>query len=218
MANVADHMSFAVVGTVMSPLKDGDHYVLRKLSIQIFPWIICGRRLQNRWLVRLASFYDYTSNLAAALAGLGIGAPIATLISTGKVPEGKSALQLLQEALPQPWSAVGIVALIVWILLRVFVQKQDIIGRALLARDCAHTMRGLNLQLFNAFPDVDPMPTITKIQKSVDDQVANAIRNKIWPWDPLPPQSEFEVELKNTIDSIRASFMSGWAAPPAKVV
>lgn len=215
VANIAGHIGLAAV--VQPPLQSGDHYVLGKLNSQVLPWIISGRRLQKLWMVRLARFYDYTSNLAAALAGIGIGAPIAKLIANGKAPEGKTAFEILTETLPPPWPWIGIGALVVWVGLRVLVQKEDILGRALLARDCAQTMRTLYLQLYNALREPDPMPTITKVQKSVDDQVNNAMRNKVWPWDPLPPPEEILSELTVTIAIIRTNFMSGWTAPPPSV-
>jgi hypothetical protein len=196
------------------PLQPGDHYVLRKVSNQLLPWIICGRRLRSLWIVRLASFYGYIGDLAAALAGLGIGAPIAALISSGKAEPGKSALDVMREVLPPAWFVVGVIALVVWLALRLFIQKEDVIARALLARDCAHSMRALNQQLWIALADPNPMPAVTNIQKSVDDQVQNAIRNKVWPWDPLPPSEEIASELTAATDELRRRFMNTWSPPP----
>ncbi len=217
MANVAHAVAVGAEAPPQSPLQPGDHYILRKLNNQVLPWIIAGRRLQRLWMVRVARLYDYISNLAAALAAYGIGAPITSLVSSGKAPEGKSAIQILQDALPWYGFWIGVVALAIWIALRIFVQREDILGRALLARDCAHTMRSLNQELYVALSDADPMPTISKVQKSVDDQVANALRNRVWPWDPLPPAEEMAAELKRTTDGIRDQFMNGWTPSPARV-
>lgn len=215
MANVAHAIAVGAPAGPASPLQPGDHYLLRKLSNQVLPWIIAGRRLQRLWMVRIARFYDYTSNLAAALAAYGIGVPVTNLLVSGKAPEGKSAIQILQESLPWYGFWIGVVALTIWIGLRLFVQREDILARSLLARDCAHTMRSLYQELYVSLSDSDPMATVTKIQKSVDDQVANALRNKVWPWDPLPPSDELAPELKRTVDGIRDQFMSGWTPPPA---
>src|SRR5215204_105828 len=100
-----------------STLRPGDHYILAKLANELLPYMIGGPRLTRWWFVRLASFYGYIGDLAAALAGLGIGAPIVALVS-GKTPEGKSAFEVLREVLPAPWIGVGAAALIVWIIIR----------------------------------------------------------------------------------------------------
>jgi len=79
---------------VLPPLRAGNHYILRKLSTQLLPWMISGRRLSRLWFVRLAAFWRYTGDLAAALAGLGIGAPLVALAS-GKTPEGKTGFEVI---------------------------------------------------------------------------------------------------------------------------
>jgi hypothetical protein len=202
---------------VLPPLKPGDHYILRKLSSQLLPWMISGRRLRKLWFVRLAAFWRYTGDLAAALAGLGIGTPVVALAS-GKTPEGKTAFDVIREVLPMSMFYVGIAALVVWVILRLVVQNEDIIARALLARDCAQSMRALRQQLYIGLAEQDPMPRITQIQKSVDDQVQNAIKNRVWPWDPLPPPDTIAAELTATVDEIRTRFMSGWEPPPPGVL
>ena len=113
---------------------------------------------------------------------------------------------------------VGVVALIVWVILRLVVQNEDIIARALIARDCAQTMRALRQQLWISLSDADPMPRITQIQKSVEDQVQNAIKNRVWPWEPLPPPETIAAELTAAVEEIRTTFMNGWAPPPAGVL
>jgi hypothetical protein len=52
--------------------------------------------------------------LAAALAGLGIGAPLVALVE-GKVPQGQNALDTLRDTLPGPWFEAGVVALVLWV-------------------------------------------------------------------------------------------------------
>jgi len=202
---------------VLPPLRAGDHYILRKLSTQLLPWMISGRRLSRLWFVRLAAFWRYTGDLAAALAGLGIGTPLVALAS-GKTPEGKTAFDVIREVLPASMFYVGVAALIIWVILRLVVQNEDIIARALLARDCAQSVRALRQQLWMALADPDPMPRITQIQRSVDDQVQNAIRNRVWPWEPLPSPDTIAAELAAAVDEIRTTFMSNWAPPAPGVI
>lgn len=201
-----------------SPLRSGDHYVLRKLCDELLPWMIGGRRLTRQWFVRLAWVYGYGGDLAAALAGLGIGAPVAAL-ATGKVPDGKNALAILHDALPGYWFVVGGVALVAWVILRLVVQRENAVARALLARDVTQSMKALYAELWRALAEADPMPKITEIQKAVDGKVQDAIRNSLWQWDPPPPpETEIGDDLKSAVDQIRATFMARWAPPPAGVL
>jgi hypothetical protein len=219
MANALENAGVLVRPNVAaSPLQTGDHYILRKLCNQVLPWIISGRRLRRHWLVRLATLYSYTNDMSAALAGLGIGAPIAALISSEKSSEGKGAVELLRDTLPAAWFGIGAAALVVWLALRLVVQREDVIARALLARNCAQSMSVLYQQLLVSLSASDPMQKITEIQRSVDDQVQNAIRNKVWIWDPLPPQEVIADELKTAVDSIRTGFMTDWAPAPPGVL
>ena len=215
MVDLVGNAGAVNVAAVPSPLVPGDHYVLNKLCNQLLPYMISGRRLRRQWIVRIASFYGYTGDMSAALAGLGIGTPIAALLSP-KAADGRNALDVLRETLPQQWFVVGLVALLIWAGLRLFVQKEDVLARALLARECAQSMRTLRQNLWVALNESDPMPAITKIQKSVEDQVQNAIRNKAWPasWDPLPPAELIAKELQSAVNEIRTRFMNNWAPPP----
>jgi hypothetical protein len=204
----------------MAPLlNQNDHYILKKLCDELLPWMICGRRVKDQWFVRLAGVYRYTGDLAAALAGLGIGAPLAAL-AAGKAPAGKGAMDILRDTLPGAWFYVGLAALLVWVVIRLVIQNEDVISRALLARDCAQSMKALKVELWKALPDSAPMPKITIVQKSVDDKVQTAVNNKVWPmsWDPLPPADQIAEELRTTVEEIRTKFMSHWSpAPPGAV-
>jgi hypothetical protein len=199
---------------VPSPLQPGDHYILRKLCDELLPWMISGRKVGRQWFVWLDRFYAYTANLAAALAGLGVGAPIVALVQ-GEAPAGQNAIDILRSTLPPPWFLVGLVALIVWVLLRLVVQREDVIARALLAREYARSINAHYAQLWHALAADDPMPQILAIQKSVDDRVQDAIKNGVWPWDPPPPPPDsIDEDLKDMVDRIRSTFMAKWAPPP----
>ena len=196
-----------------SPLQPGDHYVLRKLCEEVLPWMISGRTVGRQWFVRLAFIYGYVGDLAAALAGLGIGSPIVALLQ-GKLPDGQNAIDVLRAALPDGWFIIGVTAAIVWIILRLVIQREDVVKRALLARECARGMDALYLQLFRELASNEPMPQIRAIQKSVNDRVQDAVNNSVWPWRALAPDEDIEVELKSEVDRIRSKFMSRWAPPP----
>lgn len=210
MVNVQVGNFLAGGGATPSPLQADDHYILRKLCIELLPWMIAGRRLGRRWFVMMSGFYAYVGDLAAALAGLGIGAPIAAL-ATGKAESGQSALDTLRSTLPEGWFFVGLAALLAWIAIRLIVQKEDVTARALLARQCAQEMKGFHAQLFAALNSEDPRAQIKEIQRAVDDRVQNAIRSRVWDWDPLPEDAKFSAELSAIVARIRVTHMRQWA-------
>jgi len=204
------------VAAPASPILPGDHYVLRKLAREVLPWIIAGRRLRRTWYVRLSTVAAYVGDSAAALAGLGVGGPLIAAFSKGGQPVA-GTLDAATSSLPAPLVPVGIVALFVWVALRVVMQREDVTARALLAKQCARNMQELNAQLWMALRLTEPMPQITVIQTSLGERVQNAISSGVWPWDPLPPPEDYAVELSKAVDDIRAKFMDKWAPPPSGV-
>ncbi len=197
------------------PLRQDDHYILAKLNNEVLPWMIGGTRARRRWFVRLAKAYSYGGEIATALTGLGLGVPLVALF-TGKVENGKDGFALLREALPGPWFWVGVAALVVWIVVRILVAREDAVARALFARECDGTMQKLYTQLHVALSEPTPMAKIGEIQKSVILGVEKEIDNKVWPWNPpMPALHDIQSELDTQIDEIRRKYMALWAPPPA---
>lgn len=200
--------------TPRAPLiRPDDHYVLKKLANEVLPWMVAGRKLRSLWFVRMSAAYGYIGDGAAALAGLGIGAPVANLLS-GQVPPGKNAIEVLTTAAPAGWLTLGIVSLIVWIVIRLIIQRENVPARALLARECADNLKALHVKLLSYLSAENPMEKIVEVQKTVDDRVQSAITSRIWPWDPLPDEDIIYGELAKDINSIRVKFMGNWPAPP----
>jgi len=198
-----------------NPLRPGDHYILRKLCNELLPWMIGGRVARRQWFVVLSSVYGYGGELAAAFAGLGIGGPIIAAFEEKEAP-GRNALDTLRETLPGRWFALGLVALALWVAIRIVVKRQDAVARALYARDCDKAMQKLYAELWHALPDANPLPRITPLQEALQRAVGDAIDKSVWPWNPPQPRGRaMEVELQRQVGEIRASFMAGWSAPPA---
>jgi hypothetical protein len=200
------------------PLLPGDHPVLVKLCDELLPWMIAARRVGRQWFVRLAAIFGYLGDFAAALAGLGIGAPIAALMQ-GNVAAGgtkdRSAIDVLHTILPAGWSWAGLAALIVWTILRLVIQRQDVLARALLAREYGNAINALYAQLYKALQSPEPMDGVLIIQKSVDDRVQDAIKKGYWPYSPpFPPTEDIQQELATMAADIRTRYMSKWRNPP----
>jgi hypothetical protein len=195
----------------VSPIQMGDHFLLRELAHHVLPAMICASRLRRQWFVRLAAIWGYGGDLVAALAALGIGAPIVAIM-LGKAPNGKTAFETVRDSLPGPWAYVGVALLIAWAALRLIMQRQDVVIRAQHARMCAKKMKHLRNDLSKVLLHNNPMQEIAHIRKSVWDHVNEAIAEDIWPWDILVPPDEISAELNATVDEIRVRFMHRWAA------
>jgi hypothetical protein len=201
-----------------SPLLPGDHAILRKLADELLPWMICGKKVKQQWFVRLSAVNAYIGDASAALAGMGLGTPVIAAFQ-GNVPSGQNAIEVLKTAMPSGWFYFGIVALAVWFVVRLIVQREDVVARALLAREYANNINALYKQLFEALSNSSPMPRILEIQKAVDARVNDAITRGFWPYDPpFPPDEDIEAELKAAVDGIRTKFMSKWDPPPPGVI
>jgi hypothetical protein len=196
-----------------SPLKADDHYVLVKLCNELLPWMIGGQRARKQWFVHVAEIYGYGGEIFSALAGLGLGAPLIALFQ-GK-NDGKDALTILQQALPGIWFWIGVVALAAWIILRIVVNRKQVVERALFAKDCSKSMEKLYSELYQALATRDAIAKLAPIQAAVMKRVDEAIDKSVWPWSPPPPpDGDVALELAAKVDDIRSRFMGGWDPPP----
>jgi hypothetical protein len=192
-------------------LQAGDHRILQMLCNELLPWMIGGRQAHRQWFVRLAIGYAYGGELATALAGLGIGAPLVAAFQ-GKIAGGSSALDILHKALPGFWFWIGLGALIVWLVVRIVVQQQKATSRALFAVDCSKTMQKLYADLFTTLTDENPLPNIAPIKEAVMRAVKEAIEKDVWPWNPPQPKiDDINSELYDQVNDIRNKFMARWA-------
>jgi hypothetical protein len=186
---------------------------LVKLCNEVLPFMIGARRVRRQWFVVLAKVHAYGGELATALAGLGVGAPVVALFQ-GKAPGGQSALDALRQALPGVWFWIGIVALALWLILRLVVKQQNVLDRALFARECSKTMQKLGADLYDALSDPNPMPKIIATQEAQRRAVREAIDKDVWPWNPQWPNAEdIALELRKEVNDIRDRFMRQWAPP-----
>jgi hypothetical protein len=196
----------------MAPrLGSQDHYVLHKLANELLPWMIGGRLVTRQWFVYGAAVYAYGGELATALTGIGVGAPVVAVFQ-GTSPKGTNGLDVLQQALHGTWFWIGVTALVVWLALRLVVGREDAVAKALFAKDCARTMQRLHTDLDTALTDANPLPKLGPIQEAVMRKIGDAIDKEIWPWSPpFPESAKVDLELDKRIDDIRRRFMAGWS-------
>lgn len=200
-----------------------DKDILRMLCDEVLPWMIAGRRARRRWFVTLATAYAYGGAIATGLAGLGIGTRLIASVK-GTLPNGQNAVDVLSQALPGIWLYIGIAALVLWVVVGVVVQQQNVTDRALFARDCSKTMQKLYADLYDALEEPRPLPLIAPIKQAVRRARSEAIDKNVWPYNPPQPRySDIATELHRQIEDIRGRFTARWVevvgpaeqAPPA---
>jgi hypothetical protein len=186
----------------------GDHYIVRKLGNEVLRVMIGGLRTRRRWFIALATIYRYGGEIATALAGIGVGAPVVAAVFEGKPDE-------LRRALSDRWFLVGITALVLWFVIKMVVKEQGVETRALYAKDCRETFQNLYTELFEALRDPYPLSGIRSLQQVIDRTQRDAIAKNVWPWNPPQPRGKYvELELRRQIEEIRSTFMAGWAPLP----
>jgi hypothetical protein len=198
----------------MAPhLEPSDHHILRKLANELLPWMIGGRLVTRQWFAYGALVYAYGGELATALTGIGVGAALVAVFQ-GTASKETNGFEVLHEALHGAWFWVGIVALILWLILRLVIGREDAVARALFAKDCARAMQKLHTDLDTALAEKNPLPKLGPIQEAVIRKVGDAIDRGIWPWNPPFPESpHVDLELDKRIADIRRRFMAGWSPP-----
>ena len=197
-------------------IRKDDHYILHKLATELLPWMIAGRRVGSRGVRPLATGYVYVDKISTALAGLGVGAPLIEMARTE--PNGSQQVDILAaiKSLPPEWAWPCGLGILSFIILRMFVQSENILSRGASARICAEGMKAQKLLLFQKLAQAEPMQDIIKIQQEVMECVNRAQSNGAWTYDPLPTDEKwFNQILIREVATIRTTFMSRWRpAPP----
>jgi hypothetical protein len=149
--------------------------------------------------------------LGAAVAGLGFGPGIVNLIQ-GKLGPGQNALDVLRASLPPQLFIPGVVGLIVYVVAKIVVSQENVVARAVLAKEYARSITASYVELYKALAKAEPLPGITDAQKSIDDRVQDAIKNQVWPFvdNPFPSGEYVDRHVKTIVDEIREKFMHNW--------
>lgn len=195
-----------------NPFQAADHYVLTKVGRQLLPYLVASPRVKWQPFVVVSQGYAYLGDIAAALAGLGIGAPFIGAAQNG-LSEGVNLADVFGSG---PWAWLGILGVIAWIFIRLYVQREDVNARATAARAFVVAMNSLAFELHTALDEREPMPRIIDIQKRINAKVQEAMDGQIWPFQPLPDDMRHRRDLFNRIDGIRRRQMPDWADAPAQ--
>lgn len=197
----------------MSALSDSDHDVLRKLANELLPWMAGGAMLRHRWFVYVAAIYSYGSEVITAAGALGVGSSV--------IPAFKGAGAKgfdIASAFTGPWFWPGLICLIGWTGLRIVIAREDVVVKAICARDCARAMQKFQHDLDQALARHDPWFAIRPIKEAVERKVGEAIDKGVWRWvSPFPDTPDVALEVSRRLVDIRARFSHHWktsAEPP----
>jgi hypothetical protein len=190
----------------MSVFFDSDHDILRRLANELLPWMAGGALLRRRWVVYLAGLYSYGSEAMSAVGALGVGSSVIPAFR-GTDPNGFD----LATAFSGPWFWPGVVCLAGRTALRIVIARENIVARAICARDCAQAMQKLQHDLDKALATTHPGPAIVIIREAVAHRVGEAIDKGIWRWTPpFPDTPDVAIEVDRRLADIRARFGHHW--------
>jgi hypothetical protein len=191
----------------MSPLSDNDHDVLRKLANELLPWMAAGALLRRRWFIHVACLYSYGSEAITAAGALGVESSVIPAFRGSDVKGFDIAT-----AFSGSWFWPGMICLVGWTALRIVIAREDVVAKAIFARDCARAMQKFQHDLDRALVNPDPQLEIEPIEVAVARKVAEAIDKGVWSWSPpFPKTPDVALEVSRRIADIRARFSHNWA-------
>ena len=175
-----------------------DHPVKRKLRGEILPYLVSSQSLPRQWFYRLHAVFGYTTDILAALAGIGVTTPLLQLLA----PTPASGDEGLNASLPSAlttlphWLYVPMAACVIaWIVLRVGFNREEGQKRAVLARSCRQTMKQAEARLHRILIKPDPMPELTSlVEELLVPTVDRNVQENSWPWSGPDPDADPEVE------------------------
>jgi len=195
-----------------------EHPVRRKLRIGVLPWVVSGRRLRRQWLLRLHSWYGFSTDAIVALSSIGLASPWFSLLSSGGASEGEEGAPAAQvndlvAALPKSVYYPAVLLIVTWILIRVRFEHEGGSKRAILAKSCARSLGRVETQLYRVLDKADPMPDLNRL---LDEELFPAIdrckQEDAYPFDGIAPGTEKEIE--EALDHFCSRFEEGWAPAP----
>lgn len=178
-----------------------EHLVRRTLERDVLPYLISARHLRQQWFYRLHFLFGYTTDLVAALAAIGVGAPMLALVAgIGNPSSTQEPLPTLSGAITTlpPWlvyPAVGVV--VAWVFLRVTFNREDGQKRAVLAKSCSRSLHALEASLVKVLNATNPMPGLTELlETKIRPAVDRSIQEDAWPWTPFAPGIDAQVAAR----------------------
>lgn len=176
------------------------HPVESKLRTELIPYFVSAEKLRWRLLYVAYEIYAYASDLLAALVGLGFASPILQAMQGNKIE---------LQGLP----VMGVVALLIWITLKIYISRNEGEKRSTLAKSCRRQFRKFSAELNRGLATPTPMPQLVKLQEEITSLVDRHIMEDAWPWAPLAKNIESRVERE--VKALCDQYGSGWAKPPA---
>ena len=151
----------------MSPIQ-------QKLQTAFYPYLMTARHLRQATSYRLYTAYAYLGEVFVLLAGLGLANPVIRFLG------GRAANAAGTEA-PEPSVAaflsgsafgwVGIACLVIWGLLKFYVQSEELDKRCSLVKSYCRQCLQIEFAVHNALQLPDPMPALIQQQAKLSDLI-----------------------------------------------
>ncbi len=198
-----------------------EHPVSQKLWRDVLPWIQSSRRLRRQWFYRVGVLHGYASDILVALASAGIAGPVLDALGrstrTGDVP--RPAQMDLGGVFRDPWANAGLVLLLLWILLKVVVVRENVVARTVAVKACLRQFQGVQVLISRALEGEDPMEHLNKLyRETICACVDRAIQDEIWPWSGQIAPGADEEALKEATRLVQKYGTNWKTAPAASVV
>ena len=194
------------------------HPVAWKLESLILPRIAASELLSRQFFWRANKIHSYAQYVLAVVAGLGISpAVVQAFRNPAEAPaQGAPATPKFVEAvspLPSWLVVITVVALVLWIVFRAYVDLERVEARATLAENLANQLSQIEVQLDQVLDRPDPKESLDKIYDNIISLVSAAIPSGAWPWRPLPPDDQTASRVKEKLTKLRQAHEQKWAAP-----
>lgn len=186
----------------------------RSLLASIYLWIVSSERLGSVAKYRVYSIYTWGGEIAVALTGLGFAHPILTLAGGTASSEQAPALSDVGTANGLLF-VLGLLGLVFWAALKVYVTHGDGVKRATLAKSCGREFNRLRAKLPEILSQQDPRSALLDLRNEIQKVVDRHTAEDAWPahWKPFAPGIDREVERR--VDELCQRFGENWLAPPA---
>jgi hypothetical protein len=192
------------------------HPVEHKLKYVICPYLITAQRLKKWRPMQVYTFYFYCGEIFVLLAGFGLANPIVAFLAHGelaRIPEYSSDPQTIIQFLGSGYSAaLGILLLLTWGILKIYIRKEELEKRCNLLRSCLLQCSQFTIKVRSAIDQGNPMPALTDIHLKLSDLVERNSIERAWPYDG--PEPGIQKIVNDYCDEMIAPFKEHWEEPP----
>ena len=199
------------------------HPVEQKLRTEICLYLVTVDRLWRWRPFWVYMAYVYCGEIFLILAGFGLANPVMTFLTGGQETggQGKKPSDAAQQGTVLEFLGTGTAAviaiflLLLWGLLKFYVQQEDLVKRCSLLRSCRLQCAQLAHRMRNALANANPMDALIDIQTKLADLIDRNIIERAYSYDGFEPGSGLLIQAY--CDNLVDFYSANWdPAPPAQ--